>query len=415
LTPEDSDIFDALIFGLSSGKVRVNLKDGKFVLIDIENGVLSGWRWTALLDTIINIATFRLVEELVNNFVKLRPIEYLAQGDDGAIKLDSLEYVNYFLEAYSYLGFKVNPQKNYYSKTRDEFLRRCIEPDLVTGYPARAITAIVFEKRDVAGEEVDNQSRLFQVMSAWHKLANRLRKDFVFIEHLAVEHLCKAASITKEQARDWIHTPRVLGGAGMRPYCKARTIPIKIIEVEEPSVIIDSAIHKALILMKNKYPDLENKGIKQFISQTLVRPESLHRYKDKQLLVDHWGYANTPKVQIFNVRPLRYPIMKGIFSPKILPLLPHDKVDNYIMNPEDSHFLTKRFKINWLKYSLTTDIPFINGHSVAELSPIINRMYRATISRHFGKYGTRADNAVRKTLEAKAYEIVRTSKVTFKD
>ena len=92
--------------------------DSKILLgdksIQYIKGIASGWRWTALLDTIINIAEFEIVCELVEKRIG-RPLNIrcaIFQGDDVQSALKEQEYVaQMILETYKELNFNVNAAK----------------------------------------------------------------------------------------------------------------------------------------------------------------------------------------------------------------------------------------------------------------------------------------------------------------
>jgi hypothetical protein len=80
------------------------------------NGLPSGWRWTALLDTILNISSFRvakkIVEEILHETVELKG--HCSQGDIIFCCRD-YEQIRMLISVYVQLGYEMHPQKTYIS------------------------------------------------------------------------------------------------------------------------------------------------------------------------------------------------------------------------------------------------------------------------------------------------------------
>lgn len=94
-----------------------------------ENGIPSGWRWTALLDTVLNIVSFRTACRYSEEYYHTKvPVgRCTTQGDDVIFTTTSVEAVETLVATYQTLGYRVHPHKTYISKDRGEFLRRSYE------------------------------------------------------------------------------------------------------------------------------------------------------------------------------------------------------------------------------------------------------------------------------------------------
>jgi hypothetical protein len=145
-TAEQAQVSDVLINGMLSDKSVVKIDD---IMIQYRKGVASGWRWTALIDTLINKAEFDVVIAEVERRIG-RPIKIISsqfQGDDVRCSLREPKWVaSLILSIYKELGFEVNPDKTLIVTDRDEFLRYTIDNNVLIGYPARLTLGLTSRK-----------------------------------------------------------------------------------------------------------------------------------------------------------------------------------------------------------------------------------------------------------------------------
>lgn len=180
--------------------------------IPYSNGVLSGWYWTAYYDTILNAVAISMAIELCKeNGLDVNLNHMYAQGDDDALSASSREELAGIYLAMKSFGFKANPMKFYISQTNDEFLRRAIMPNLVTGYPARSITSILWSN-PVREPEVRGYKKGSEVFSQWKLLADRLDVP-VGVLPWDVD-AARATRIPKRKILEWSSQPRPLKGLG---------------------------------------------------------------------------------------------------------------------------------------------------------------------------------------------------------
>lgn len=108
--------------------------------IKVNNGVLSGWKWTALLDTLVNIGELLCCKSILRDkgfFVER--LEFNAQGDDDDVLVPELSTALALCETYSALDLLINPAKFFISKRVNEYLRKVYTNGSVTCYPARMV------------------------------------------------------------------------------------------------------------------------------------------------------------------------------------------------------------------------------------------------------------------------------------
>lgn len=163
-------IMDEVIYAIDGGIIFVGGES-----IEYMNGILSGWRWTALLDTLINLTELDMAVQWVqeNSSIKVNLVDYNAQGDDDWIKLKTRREAVAIWLAYESFGLFVNPGKFFLAKDRDEYLRRVMEDNVVTGYPARSVTSICF-RSPLSEREGVGAERVRSVFTRWKLFAERI-------------------------------------------------------------------------------------------------------------------------------------------------------------------------------------------------------------------------------------------------
>lgn len=202
--------FDKILYALDGGVLVLNSGEE----IPYEGGVMSGWRWTALLDTIINmiqLQTWVLFEQENNQYtVSLASDVYF--GDDIAAAFtnrdDCVRYTEFMLNN----GYVANPKKIFVSQSRNEFLRKLITEDGAKGYPARAINTI-FWRNPVNADPKQGMIRASEQMNSWMTLGSR-GMDWLSVGRLMVRDLSKGNGVSKSDVRKLLSTPKAAGGLG---------------------------------------------------------------------------------------------------------------------------------------------------------------------------------------------------------
>jgi len=207
------ELMDMIEYALDGGYVLINGER-----IDIRNGVLSGWRWTALLDTLINLTEVEMAKDWVeeNSTIKVNFLALNAQGDDDWMKLRTRQEGIAIWLALESFGLMVNPGKFFLSKTRDEYLRRVMDKDKITGYPARSVTSICF-RNPINEKETVGADRVRQGMNKWKLFCERM--DMVFNRSWwwrcwIQDSIQGTRGMTKEIITNWFNTDVVIGGIG---------------------------------------------------------------------------------------------------------------------------------------------------------------------------------------------------------
>lgn len=172
-----------------------------------KKGILSGMKFTALLDSILNYAaSYAVCEDLGI------PVEYaLFQGDD-AVMLTTVNVSSEALsDAYAQYGLSVNKDKTWIARNRCEFLHEIYSDGKVFGFPSRVMKSILW-KKPVTGPTSGGVADIEEEFETFRK---GVRRGLVGLERLAKKLMQR---VFKDV--DWVkfweawRTPQVLGGLG---------------------------------------------------------------------------------------------------------------------------------------------------------------------------------------------------------
>lgn len=196
-----------LIYG-----TQIHLPDNS--VITHKKGILSGWRWTALIDTLINIATFNLVVHYIVDNIDMNfyPVMFNAQGDDDLIVLDNTQWCLLMVKIYEQFGIKVNIKKFFISSDYHEYLRIVYSKSGSKGYPARSIVSLLINS-PINADPPAGFSRARQQATNWYIAMNRgcvVKPDMI-------RDISKGNSLSPEETELWLHTPACVGGFGAYP------------------------------------------------------------------------------------------------------------------------------------------------------------------------------------------------------
>nr|CAF1136124.1 7734 [Bactrocera jarvisi toti-like virus 1] len=212
--PDFHCVWETMWDSLFSREVRVVAGSAKY---EWGNGLPSGLRWTALLDTILNITSFRVAVRLASGALKREiPIHcHKSQGDDIAFSSANLEDVKYIIHIYNRLGYEAHPAKTFYSRYRTEFLRKSYENGLgITGYICRSLLSIRF-RNPILDLAVEKATRVYSRLTTWHLLGIRGMKSKAVAEMFIAD--CEQMGVSAEHAAGYALCKASFGGAGLLP------------------------------------------------------------------------------------------------------------------------------------------------------------------------------------------------------
>jgi hypothetical protein len=174
-----------------------------------ENGVLSGYKFTADIDTILNRAESRCAFEALGCKIKFERYH----GDDALVILDGTFDKERLVKEYSKMGLDLHPQKTWVGKQWTEYLHEIYAGNRVCGFPARAFRAIAWQKPITGSGEVFGAAK-FNALVSVLRMGARRGLDVVDMLRRVVKIKCP--SFNEESFQGWLSTPVVLGGAGFR-------------------------------------------------------------------------------------------------------------------------------------------------------------------------------------------------------
>jgi hypothetical protein len=202
VNPHMSEIADLEIDSL--GRVVLEYNG---ITMEWLNAVLSGYKFTALVDSILNRAETREVLERLDRSDILMECY---QGDDAIVVLSQAIDKASVSMAYASINLEVNPDKTWMTNGNTEFLHEIYFREKVVAFPARAFRAIAWKKplsNIMLGElGIDKFQSLMGVM----RMA--LRRGLVVYDMTL--RVVKQYGLSEKHFREWWRTPYVLGGFG---------------------------------------------------------------------------------------------------------------------------------------------------------------------------------------------------------
>lgn len=203
------------------GVVTLRKEDGKEVIIPIEKGIVSGWRWTALLDTFLNFGTLYAVAKYVNRRTSVMPvISSIAQGDDDQVTSPNMFSATLLPLGYKLANFDINAKKFFISGPaiagkqycRDEYLRIVAEKDKASGYPIRAVVSTLI-RSPITRDEIAGILRVTETVNNWNLLIARGMDMDNCIHHMYID-VSAGNKIGMKEIKELLHTPTAMGGLG---------------------------------------------------------------------------------------------------------------------------------------------------------------------------------------------------------
>jgi hypothetical protein len=174
-------------------------------------GVLSGWRWTSVIDTLINFAEHVAIAERLG--VPILPGGMNCyQGDDTLISVKGWDTAAALVEMYNEV-LPVNPLKFFTSARRTEYLRLVLLKEgeykwRRRGYPARAVMSLMYANAWAGGTQSASA-----IAESWSRLAGRVTNPDACLNH-CVSDLCGLLRCNRTSALQLLRTPKSRGGLG---------------------------------------------------------------------------------------------------------------------------------------------------------------------------------------------------------
>lgn len=244
---------------LHDGHVAVRFPGGRVKLVKIMNGILSGWRWTALLDTLSNMAKVHAFRYLVLirtgrlDDIAIDPItDFTSQGDDLRSRSPSFNHAGIFTDIYTEAGFIVHPKKYFVSPYTDEFLRKvALYGRALIGYPARSISTLIFRSPGNSAM-LFGEARMREMAASWLLTGRRCGTQQAKLEAHLVRDVARGNNVPKVAVANMLHSPAVFGGVGLAPLNNLQTHLTSATFKPQP------AIGMSTIINGYKLPHLSN-------------------------------------------------------------------------------------------------------------------------------------------------------------
>lgn len=203
---------------ISSSYCEVNGERVKY-----EKGILSGWRFTSLLDSMLS--------QMVVEYLNLRTsatADWIVQGDDTIMWDGGLASKEVILDLLDELGLDVNVPKSNFG-VEGEFLKYVYTRKGIFGYPARALHGIFYGNPWLAQSLVTSPA---QIANQWNTLRSRLLPFVGYDATVRGMQFCSAdiarwaRTATKQQWLDYLRTPANVGGGGWVEDCVTEDSPL---------------------------------------------------------------------------------------------------------------------------------------------------------------------------------------------
>lgn len=241
---------------VNNGHVAIRMHTGRVRLIPITKGLLSGWRWTALLNTIANggkLNAFRYVVITRTGVDQDPTIDYSTLGDDIRSRVRSLPYASAILDLYKETNFDVNPNKFFISKLTDEYLRKiALNGERLTGYPLRGVASLIFSN-PVTKPVAPGETRIREMFANWLQVVKRMSCPIKVYYNMMIHDIAQGNGVKPEVVRNVIHARSTWGGCGYAPYNDLRVHwkPYKskpLIKYETPPLLKHLNTHEARLI-----------------------------------------------------------------------------------------------------------------------------------------------------------------------
>lgn len=189
------------------GVIHAELGEERLTLPHLR-GVLSGWNWTGLIDTILNKAEFEGILKHLGLASTMATGKSAFQGDDVLFWVKSWSTALNIVYAYKEV-LPVNPSKFFLDLQRVEYLRLVLTPNRRYGYFWRALPSILYANA-WAGGKVTSAG----IGSKWSLIHGR-GATLARARDGCARDLAGHLRCTRGEALRLMATPVALGGLGM--------------------------------------------------------------------------------------------------------------------------------------------------------------------------------------------------------
>nr|WNK88928.1 RNA-dependent RNA polymerase [Molussus totiviridae 1] len=216
----DPLLFEAKVSATLSSAIEV--PGGVFVGRHV-GGLPSGWRWTALMDTVLNVACTMSAWQIIAPTVRLHNAVML--GDDSLVQVSrqftpSALHVAAFL---THLGYELNPTKNYMSYECGDFLGYSFYgANRIFGAPSRLMTSLTCRhntRENPGGAYTVALARIW-LWALFKKRAQRSGMSLPPMDRWIRRDVYGATRLDADSLMAALETPKSKGGVGIMGIAK---------------------------------------------------------------------------------------------------------------------------------------------------------------------------------------------------
>lgn len=295
------EVMDRITFALEGGKIIWTEKGkDKEETFDTEykNGVLSGWQWTALYDTIANVAEHYMALGMMDELgIKYTEKEFNAQGDDELEIFERARECAAYWACLTSMGFELHPAKNFFSNVHNEYLRKFSEEGLLNGYPARMVNSMLWLYPGT-NQDSDKFTRMKNIVGNWDKFAQRCNLKIKQVMN-QIYRDCRGAKVSAEELDIYLKGAKCVGGYGLE------LNTTKELEVESGKWVDIEVDGAGFRNFQVRYGENQARGLKNWILNVTATP---HVLKGQELKTENETFIQ----ERTELKPLPFAILSNI-------------------------------------------------------------------------------------------------------
>lgn len=356
-----------------------------------EKGVLSGHKWTALLDSILNRAETEYVMKKTGSEI----VKGYYQGDDAIVKLRKEPDLEEISKVYASLGLSVNQMKTWVSRDRCEFLHEIYMDGRVHGLPARLARALVWRK-PATGLSPGGEEHMNINISNARKAA---RRGLDVIPFLTKFMKSKIPRMDMNLFRECLATPVSLGGLGFGSGGRV-SFQSKKSYRHELSFFLNSP--NRFVSNSLLYPAIQRKGLETIIPIPGITTTYYFQTLSKHQLVpmDLTPFSDLPRQRLSwglsDYRRVPDPYIRKLILEKYLYI--RDDIPQWCIPPGPVHYHTRcssMFKIlaKWSSLSINLEDASSSAESWSKIHLISVNLWANILMKEVLKRSSNANSS----------------------
>lgn len=359
-------------YSLDGGVVEVGERE-----VAYRNGVMSGWKWTAFYDSIINQAEVYAGKCQVERWKgSVLDLGSTVQGDDSKLLLRSWSEALLMILGYNKANIEINPSKFFVSDNRDEYLRQVAENGRVCGYVWRAIPSIFF-RNPVNRDPPAGDLRAREQVAGWMGLVGR-GCEYERVFPRMCEDIAKGNQIPFDDVKTWLFTSVAFGGGGLGDLQVG--LGLTSAKREYTNVKLPIARNNGLQYLTSKFhldPGVvEYEMLKRLEFGKKVKTVELERAKFvpvEERLMPAMKRSGRTIPAVPNINKDIPPWIQPLVLQTLIKRKDYSAITNYYIAPEHRVYSadlfersSRRFWLNWCEGGVRLSLPVVPGASQLE-------------------------------------------------